>query len=249
MVGFIVIALITFFGLFLLWWTSGFTRQVYSTYMVYMSDVNGLPNQAVVKYDGVVVGNVTRMQLDSTNPQRVVLYLNLKQGTPVTTSTVASLGTQGITGATFLSLTAKTSDAPPLTAEPGQAYPVIPSEPSLIAQVLQQVKEAASDFKDISKSIKGVFNPENTQNFKIILKNFADTSKQMPQMVSEIRQSANDVRNLSSNVNQAIPTALELLDRLNAVSGNLEIVSGEMKQNPSVLLRGTTGMTLGPGEQ
>jgi phospholipid/cholesterol/gamma-HCH transport system substrate-binding protein len=249
MVGFIVVALATFFGLFLLWWTSSFNRQVYNTYVVYMSDVAGLANQAPVRYNGVLVGKVNKIQLDTENPEQVIVYLRIVQGTPVTTSTVASLASQGITGVPYINLTAKAPNAPPLVALSGQPYPVIPSEPALMAQALQTVKEAATDFKEVSQSLKGIFDQQNTQNFKTILQNLSTASKQMPQMVTEIRQSAQQVSTLTSNVNQAMPSALELLDRLNAVSGNLETVTGEMKQNPSILVRGTNGPALGPGEQ
>lgn len=47
---------------------------------------------------------------------------------------------------------------------------------------------------------------------------------------------------------QAIPPAVILLRRLNAISANLEKVSNEMRQNPSVIIRGTKAPKLGPGE-
>ncbi len=248
-VGFIVVALATLFAVFILWWTSGLTRQTYNTYMIYMNqDVSGLTNQAVVKYNGVLVGNVTSVQLNLQDPQQVIVYARVQQNIPVTTSTVATLASQGITGVSYLSLSAKTPNAPLLTALPGQEYPVIPSEPSLTAQVMGLVKEAAVDFKEVSSSLKTIFNAKNTQNINEILNNVAVTSKEMPQMVSSVQNTAQSVGVLTNNMNQAMPSALELLDRLNQVSGNLTSVTGEMKQNPAVLLRGTTGQTLGPGE-
>ena len=47
---------------------------------------------------------------------------------------------------------------------------------------------------------------------------------------------------------QTIPPAVLLLRRLNAISANLEKVSNEMRQNPSVVIRGTTPPKPGPGE-
>ncbi len=211
-------------------------------------DVSGLTNQAVVKYSGVLVGNVTSVQLNIQNPEQVIVYVRVQQNIPVTTSTVATLASQGITGVTYVSLSAKTPNAPLLTALPGQQYPVIPSEPSLTAQVMGLVKEAAVDFKEVSGSLKTIFDAKNTQNINEILTNVATASKEMPQMVSSVNNTAQSVGVLTNNMNQAMPGALELLDRLNQVSGNLTTVTGEMKQNPAVLLRGTTGQTSGPGE-
>lgn len=47
---------------------------------------------------------------------------------------------------------------------------------------------------------------------------------------------------------QAIPPAVTLLHRLNDISANLEKVSNELRQNPSIMLRGTQPPKPGPGE-
>lgn len=249
-VGFIVVALIALLTGFLLWWTTDFRHKNYHTYVVYMNqDVSGLSVQSPVKFNGVLVGKVASIQLNNQDPQQVILQLNIQVGTPITTSTVATLANQGLTGVSFIDLSATTSDTTPLVAAPGQVYPMIPSQPSLMSQILSEVKEAAGDFKQVSASLKQIFNQQNTQNIQDILQNLAKTSKAMPAMVSQVNQSAQDVGVLTNNINQAVPSALQLLDRLNQMSGNLDVVTSEMKQNPAVLVRGTTGPTLGPGEQ
>ena len=47
---------------------------------------------------------------------------------------------------------------------------------------------------------------------------------------------------------QTIPPAISLLNRLNAIAANLEKVSNQLRQNPSVIIRGTTPPKPGPGE-
>ena len=47
---------------------------------------------------------------------------------------------------------------------------------------------------------------------------------------------------------QAVPSATSLLNRLNAIAANLEKVSNEMRQNPSVVIRGSKPPQPGPGE-
>lgn len=47
---------------------------------------------------------------------------------------------------------------------------------------------------------------------------------------------------------EALPPAVVLLRRLNAISANLEKVSSEMRQNPAVVIRGSKPPKPGPGE-
>ena len=47
---------------------------------------------------------------------------------------------------------------------------------------------------------------------------------------------------------QALPPTLTLIRRLDTIAANLEKVSSQMRQNPAVVIRGTTPPKPGPGE-
>jgi phospholipid/cholesterol/gamma-HCH transport system substrate-binding protein len=130
-VGIAVVLLL--FGLITaaLWLSEGFDRKTYHDYLVYMEEpVTGLSEGSLIKYNGVKVGLVSSIMLD-TNPQWVKLRLQIEDGTPITVSTVANLIPQGITGTTVLGLSVTSSDLTPLKALPGQPYPIIPYHPSI----------------------------------------------------------------------------------------------------------------------
>lgn len=61
-----------------------------------------------------------------------------------------------------------------------------------------------------------------------------------------LRDSRVAVQNVSQ---QTLPAALETLDRLNGVLNNLQQVTGQLRNNPSLLVRGARPQTLGPGER
>ncbi|HID45743.1 MAG TPA: MCE family protein, partial [Chromatiaceae bacterium] len=81
----------TIVGLFVVLLTSGLlgfaywlakhgSQEDYVTYRVYMSEsVAGLTTDAAVKYRGVDVGTVTRMELAPDNPEHVMLTLHIRQ--------------------------------------------------------------------------------------------------------------------------------------------------------------------------
>ena len=261
-----------------LWLSVGFDQQKYNTYVVYMREaVSGLTIESPVKFNGVKVGYIDKIELNDANPQQVTLYLQITEATPVTISTQATLVAQGITGTTFLGLTASTPTTILLQKKPGERYPIIPYKPSFFNQLETNIEE-------LSKSIKRVFDEKNTQNIKKSLANLQEITSVIEQNSENLNSSLQDlpklIRNLKDSVlqfnkmstdvaaagvqlsdtmkagrnsidkisQQAIPPAVILLRRLDLIAANLEKVSADMRQNPAVIIRGSAPPKAGPGE-
>ena len=119
-----------------LWLSVGFDRKKYDIYTVYMREAaSGLSDDSVVKYNGVKVGVVNKIELNQFDPQQVKIELKIVAGTPITTSTHATLINQGITGTTYLGLSASSPSLFPLQKTPGEPNPVIPYTPSFFSQL------------------------------------------------------------------------------------------------------------------
>nr|HEN5515944.1 MCE family protein [Legionella pneumophila] len=278
-----------------LWLSVGFNQKEYTSYTVYLKEsVSGLSVESPVKFNGVQVGYVKEIKLNKNDPRQVELLLNIEKSTPITTSTSATLITQGITGVTYVGLSAGSSELTPLRKMPGEPYPVIPSKPSLLNQLDAVLKEVAENVGAVSEKAQLIFNEENADNVRkslanieriteiiadkgqtidsslnnldVFVANMANASKQFPQLITGISKFKSLADNMSAAgkdvsktmiagkntidqiSQQAIPPAVILLRRLNAISANLEKVSNEMRQNPSVIIRGTKAPKLGPGE-
>lgn len=65
------------------------------------------------------------------------------------------------------------------------------------------------------------------------------------QFTATMRSGKNTVDQISQ---ETLPTITTLIRRLNIIAANLEDVSSQMKQNPSVVIRGSTPQPAGPGE-
>lgn len=282
-----------------LWLSVGFNQKQYNSYTVYLHEsAAGLSQDAPVKFNGVQVGFVKKIKLNNNDPRQVEITLSVEEGTPITTSTSATLISQGITGVTYVGLSASTSDLTPIQKMPGEPFPVIPAKPSLFNQLDSILKEVAESVNKVSGQAQQVFNDENARHIRntltsidrvteILAKNSdnisqtlrsadafmlnaAKVSKDFPEIVKELKvgvakfnKLATDMSQAGQNVSktmvsgkvtidkmsqQALPPAVILLRRLNVISANLEKITNEMRQNPSVVIRGTTPPKLGPGE-
>jgi phospholipid/cholesterol/gamma-HCH transport system substrate-binding protein len=104
------------------------------------------------------------------------------QGTPVKSDTVAVLVTQGVTGLTTVDLTGGTREAPLLTAEPGQLYPVIKSKPSLYARLESSISRLVAEdalplllgnLNEFTRDARVVVDDENRRALRKILADLA----------------------------------------------------------------------------
>ena len=277
LIGLIVVILFSGIVTTALWLSVGLDRPVYNTFLVYMDQsITGLNQEAAVKYNGVTVGYVQSMALNPKNPQEVILDLQIKEGTPITTSTVATLTPQGVTGLAFIGLSANTPNAPLVKPHQSPPYPIIPSEPSLLVQISTILKDASTQFQGISTSIQNILSPENAKSIQSILVNLdrttqnlatnstklnkimsqvdviahntAKASENFPATMQNINQSIRNLNQTSNLAKQAMIPGVRLLNHLDSISGNLEVFSNELKQNPAILIRGKAVSNLGPGE-
>lgn len=298
-VGLIVLILLAALVATGLWLSIGFDQKKYHTYAVYIREaVSGLSEQSPVKFNGVKVGYVSKIELNHHDPRKVEILLSIEDGTPITTSTTATLISQGITGTTYVGLAASSSELTPLQKAPNQPYPVIPAKPSLFNQLDKALKDVSENVNKVSDQIGRVFNEENInnlnktlanvkkftdvfaensttinhslENMDTLLKNTAKVSDDFPQIVKELKQGIVKLNDMTVTISDAgtsvsstmtagkstidklseitIPSLTSLIHRLNLIAINLEKVSIQVKDNPSVLIRGTEKPPLGPGE-
>ncbi len=119
--------------------------------------VQGLSKDSEVKYQGVTVGRVEEIRIAPDNKTvAVIMMINLKDNLPE--KVVAQLNMAGITGLVFINLVPRISGEPDLSPKITFAteYPVIPSKPSEISQILTGVKEIVESVNkgDLEKTIK-----------------------------------------------------------------------------------------------
>lgn len=205
-----------------LWLSVGYDKKEYTTYAVYMKEaVSGLSDDSPVKFNGVQVGHVQKIELDHDNPQHVRLLLSIETDTPITISTKATLISQGITGTTYVGLSADTPDLTPLTKKGNEEYPVIPSAPSLFHQLDRVLKEVSENINSVSLQVKKIFDKENAAYIQNTLHNMQD--------ITDV------IAKNSKNIDQSLVETHLLLTNLSKSSNSLPEIMRELKSSVSTV--------------
>jgi phospholipid/cholesterol/gamma-HCH transport system substrate-binding protein len=263
-VGLFVVALIII-AIVAAIWLSGGPRKQYDTYLVLMNEpVSGLSEQALVRFNGVDVGYVSSVKLNPKDPQQVLLILKVDTDVPINQSTSATLMMQGITGITYIGLSAKAAEAPPLEVTPGYDYPIIQSSPSLLMELDAAVRDVTTDIKKFTRTIDQLFDEENQTAIKNTLQNLQQITRTISNNSMEIDTSLKNLnQTLKSAVvasgqlpdtlqnisQQALPEFYQTMSRFANVLTNLEQFTNDLQANPSILIRGQQLQPLGPGEK
>lgn len=251
LVGAFVIALIAAIVVIVVWLSSGLTGQSYQFYRVYMQEpVTGLNVSAPVEFNGVNVGSVSSIQINPKNPQSVELLLKVKKDTPITIGTRAKLDLRSLSGTTYMQLIDKGTDMKPLTLAKGQDYPVILTTPSILLRFSTALTEITSSFKQFSTSLQQLLDKENLKSIKESLINIRKFSATLSKDSGDIDALLINMSKASRSLKiETIPAANRALTNFGNFTQNISGISGEIKQNPAVIIRGRAQQPLGPGER
>lgn len=251
LVGALVIFLILLTVFCVIWLLGGLSLQPNSIYQVNMTEpVSGLSLQAPVEFNGVLVGNVSDIMINHKNPQLVELLLNIKSDTPVTRGTRAKLNVKILSGVAYVLLEDKGTDMDPLVAAPDQKYPIIPTVPSLLVKLDAVITEMTSSFRELKQSFHKLLDDENLRSIKATLNNmhvFTNTLARDSEQLNKVIYNTSRASHILET--QTLPGANQMFGNFNNVAKNLNSVAADMKNNPSILIRGKAQPQLGPGEQ
>ncbi len=214
-VGLIVLFLVAGILAAGLWLSVGFDQKTYCDYGVYFNEaVSGLGEESIVKYNGVKAGYVRKIRINRQNPQQVMLLLKIEKGIHITTSTTATLVSQGITGTTFVGLSADSSALTPLLKLPGEDYPIIPTKPSLFKQLDSALKEVTENVNKVSLQIRQIFDQQNANMVKKTLTNlqvFTEIIAANSSSIHQIIQNADLFLRNASEASQTLPNVMQEL--------------------------------------
>ncbi len=120
--------------------------------------VTGLQPQAGVRFKGVNVGKVMSIGFDPVTVGNVLIRISTDDLAPITRSTFATLGFQGVTGLAFIQLDDSGESKEALVSSDATA-PRIPMRPSLLSKLSDQGTTILVQIEETSRRLNQLLDP------------------------------------------------------------------------------------------
>jgi phospholipid/cholesterol/gamma-HCH transport system substrate-binding protein len=221
-----------------------------------VQSIPGLNPQAAVRYRGLEVGKVDDIVFDKAKTGQILIRLAIDTEAPITTTTYATLGYQGVTGIAFIQLDDEKVGSPLLGSDSAHVAR-IPLRPGFLDQlekrglvILEKAEQMTTRFNDLlspnnQKLILGAFDKvgKAADAYEAIPKRLESTIERLPALAAKADQSLTSFNELAGSATKMtrnfdqLATSLQGPDgpivKLNStvdrIGNSLEAVTSELE--------------------
>lgn len=235
---FVLIGLFTVLGFlgmlgFILWLAKVQLDRAYAQYDILFGTVDGLSQNAPVRYNGIDVGTVLTIALDRDDPSLVRVRIEVSATTPIRTNTVAKLTSQGVTGVSYVSLEGTSAEADWLRAVPPEPVPVIRSEKSVVQDLMTTAPDLVAEATRLISDVRTFVTPENRAAIAGILANLETATGRLDALATRAEATLARAETTLAAAEASFATANNLMEKeipplLVQVRAAVESASGAM---------------------
>jgi phospholipid/cholesterol/gamma-HCH transport system substrate-binding protein len=186
--------------------------------IVFQGPVRGLAQGGEVHFNGIKVGDVSKISLDPRNPQFVVARARVTSDVPIRADSYATLEPEGITGVNYIQITAGTASRPLLkdTVAEGQV-PRIKSQRDALSDLLAGGGFIVQRTVEALDRVNRIFSDEN-------IKTLTATMSDIEAVTAELRER----KTIIADAQKTLRDADEATQRLGALAKSSEgLVNGD----------------------
>lgn len=231
LVGLSTVILTVALMVFVVWLARLRINAEYDLYdTVFRGPVRGLSEGGEVHFNGIKVGEVTKIALDKNNPNNVIARVRVTEDVPIRTDSYGTLEPQGITGLNYVQITAGSASKPLLKhADKArcerlglgrECIPVIRTQRSTISDLLEGGGTVLTRTIEALDRVNRVLSDQNIKTFSAAL---SDTQA----FTAELRERKALIADLQSAV-QRIDTAADEIAKLSASTRG--VIDGDGKR-------------------
>jgi phospholipid/cholesterol/gamma-HCH transport system substrate-binding protein len=211
--GLFTIALLTAIVLAITWFSVDRTVRVPYD-LVATTNVTGLRADAAVRYRGLAVGKVESIRFDAKHPGQIIIRILVDKRVPLTNSTFATLGFQGMTGLGFIQLDDTGEDVRSLPSSP-EHVAQIPMHPGLFDDLQRRGVALLNQMEKIAVNLQLLTDEPRRQQYAATAKSIQDAAsgvaaltrnlepvtKKLPGTIDELNKTMGSVNALASSMN------------------------------------------------
>lgn len=241
---------------FFVYWTAqyGGTEATATIEVRIPGSAAGLGRGSQVLFNGVRIGDVRNVNFDPADPRVAVAEAVVVRSAPITASTRASIGVQGLTGQAYIEFSGGDPTQPSIfeAADAAGTVATVTADPSAVANILETVQSIAvradrildglesvvQDARDpLTQSMKNIQKfsqalSDNSDQVDDFLKNFTSLSEQLGTASGKLGTTLDSASELMKaidrdKINDTIANIQSFTDRLDNSTQNIdEIVAG-----------------------
>lgn len=205
---FIVLTSVVFIALIAFFTSERYLRETDTYYISYEGvSVSGLEVGSPVKYLGVKVGRIDDIRIDPEDVNRIIVKVELKQGTPIKADAQADIVSLGITGLKMIEIRGATKDTPLL--KEGE---FIAAGSSVTEEITGKAEIIAEKAERVLNNLQGFTRPENLDKITRMVETANQAFEKMDGVLTENRD----------QVREIVLTAREATVRLDSTSRSLQ---------------------------
>jgi phospholipid/cholesterol/gamma-HCH transport system substrate-binding protein len=189
--------------------------------------VTGLQPQAGVRYKGVSVGRVTAIELDRATPGNVLVRIAVTVAAPITQSTFATLGYQGVTGLAFVQLDDPGTSTQALTTSL-ENVARIPMRPGLVTRLSEQGTNLLTQLELASQRVNSLLAAENQHSLMLAINNLGKAAHGIGQLAKSAERM--DLPQLAQDATTSLKAMKDSADRLGASADGMKFSAAEFRR-------------------
>jgi phospholipid/cholesterol/gamma-HCH transport system substrate-binding protein len=240
---FTIVAVIAAFAF--VYWQSGIgERGETATLRIRIpGSASGLGRGSAVLFNGVKVGDITRVYLDINKPAQALADAEIDRLTPITKSTRADIGIAGLTGQANVDLKGASPNEPNLLAEAEARGEIaeITANPSAVTNLLETAQDIFTRADNVLSGLEGfvrdvraplIVTVNNAQKFSDAL---ARNSEGVDRFLDSVAKLSGELAGVSGKLDGTLKAAEDLLkavdrDKVAAIVSNVDDFTKRLKE-------------------
>lgn len=201
--------------LFALWLNKNHSDTRFQSYdIVFQEAVTGLSKGSTVEFNGIKIGDVSSLQLDPEDPQRVIARVRVDSAVPVRSDTQARIIPAGITGISIIRLSSGNDpNSEPLP--PGDEVPVIVATPSPLTKLMADGEDVMLNINGVLFQMRQLFSGENITSIAQTLKSLEQATGAVAAGRDEIATAVRQLAQASEQATLALGETSKLVGTAN----------------------------------